>query len=111
MGHIKVLKYYIQKKFIELNPNADGSDVSANKQMRNKISIFGNSESERGSAQLLSSRLTARREARQIKQQSGLPGSKKFKRPNLAISSFKKGQILINKKGQIKAKFPSKFLL
>jgi len=90
MGHIKVLKYYIQKKFIELNPNADGSDVSANKQMRNKISIFGNSESERGSAQLLSSRLTARREARQIKQQSGLPGILiNKKRPNKGQISFK----------------------
>jgi len=29
---------------------------------------------------------------------SGLPGPKKIKRPNLAISSFKKGQILINEK-------------
>jgi len=29
---------------------------------------------------------------------SGLPGRKKFKRPNLAISSFKKGQILKNEK-------------
>jgi len=27
-----------------------------------------------------------------------VPGSKKFKRPNLAISSFKKGQILKNEK-------------
>jgi len=27
---------------------------------------------------------------------SGLPGSKKLKRPNLAISTFKKGQILKN---------------
>jgi len=33
---------------------------------------------------------------------SGLPGPKKLKRPNLAISSFKKGQI--------KAKYPSKLL-
>jgi len=29
---------------------------------------------------------------------SGLPGTKNFKRPNLAISSFKKGQILKNEK-------------
>jgi len=29
---------------------------------------------------------------------SGLPGQKKLKRPNLAISSFKKGQILKNEK-------------
>jgi len=29
---------------------------------------------------------------------SGLPGKKKLKRPNLAISSFKKGQILKNEK-------------
>jgi len=29
---------------------------------------------------------------------SGLPGPKKLKRPNLAISSFKKGQILKNEK-------------
>jgi hypothetical protein len=42
---------------------------------------------------------------------SGLPGPNKLKRPNLAISSFKKGQILKNEKGQIKAKFPSKNLL
>jgi len=40
-----------------------------------------------------------------------LPGSKKLKRPNLAISSFKKGKILKNKKGQIKAKFPSKIFV
>jgi hypothetical protein len=41
-----------------------------------------------------------------------LPGPKKLKRPNMAISSLKKGQILKNEKrpnkGQIKAKFPSK---
>jgi hypothetical protein len=40
--------------------------------------------------------------------QAGLPGPKKFKRPNLAISSFKKGQILKNEKrpnkGQISLK-------
>jgi hypothetical protein len=42
---------------------------------------------------------------------SGLPGSKNFKKPKLAISSFKKGQILKNEKGKIKAKFPSKNLL
>jgi len=40
--------------------------------------------------------------------ESGLPGPKKLKRPNLAISSFKKGQILKNKKrpnkGQISFK-------
>jgi len=39
---------------------------------------------------------------------SGLPGQNKFKRPNLAISSFKKGQILKNEKrpnkGQISFK-------
>jgi len=29
---------------------------------------------------------------------TGLPGPKKLKRPNLAISSFKKGQILKNEK-------------
>jgi len=39
---------------------------------------------------------------------TGLPGPKKIKRPNLAISSFKKGQIPKNDK---KAKFPSNFLL
>jgi len=33
-----------------------------------------------------------------------LPGPKKFKRPNLAMSSFKKGQILKNEKGQISFK-------
>jgi len=34
----------------------------------------------------------------------------KLKRPNLAISSFKKGQILKNeKKGKIKSKFSKKF--
>jgi len=33
---------------------------------------------------------------------------KKFLRPNLDISSFKRGQILKNEKGQIKAKFSSK---
>jgi len=32
------------------------------------------------------------------KERAGLPGPKKFKRPNLAISSFKKGQILKNEK-------------
>jgi hypothetical protein len=40
-----------------------------------------------------------------------LPGPKKLKRPNLAISGFKKGQILKYEKGQIKAKFPSENLL
>jgi len=35
---------------------------------------------------------------------SGLTGPKKLKRPNLAISSFKKGQILKNEKGQISLK-------
>jgi hypothetical protein len=40
---------------------------------------------------------------------SGLPGTEKQKRPNLAISSFKKGQIFKLKKGQIKAKFQVKF--
>jgi hypothetical protein len=39
---------------------------------------------------------------------AGLPGPKKLKRPNLAISSFKKGQILKNEKrpnkGQISLK-------
>ena len=30
----------------------------------------------------------------------GLPGPKIFKRPNLAISSFKKGKIFKNKKGK-----------
>jgi hypothetical protein len=39
---------------------------------------------------------------------AGLPGQKKFKRPNLALSSFKKGQILKNEirpsKGQISFK-------
>jgi len=39
---------------------------------------------------------------------AGLPGPKKCKRPNLAISSFKKGQILKNEKrpneGQISFK-------
>ncbi len=29
---------------------------------------------------------------------AGLPGPEKFKRPNLAISSFRKGQILKNEK-------------
>jgi len=33
-----------------------------------------------------------------------LSGSKKFKRPKLTISSFKKGQILKNEKGQISFK-------
>jgi len=40
----------------------------------------------------------------------GLPGPKKLKRPNLAISSFKNGQSLKNEKGQIKAKFSSKIV-
>jgi hypothetical protein len=40
---------------------------------------------------------------------SGLPGPKKLKRPNLAISSFKKGQILKNEKRPKKTKFPSNF--
>jgi len=37
---------------------------------------------------------------------TGLPGPKKLKRPNLAISSFKKGQILKNEKRQ---NLPQKF--
>jgi len=37
---------------------------------------------------------------------TGLPGPKKLKRPNLAISSFKKGQILKNEK---KAKYRPNF--
>jgi len=41
----------------------------------------------------------------------GLPGPKKLKRQNLAISSFKKGQMLKNEKGQIKAKFSIKICL
>jgi len=40
--------------------------------------------------------------------ETGLPGPKKLKRPNLAIGSFKKGQILKNEKrpnnGQISFK-------
>jgi hypothetical protein len=36
-----------------------------------------------------------------------LPGPKKLKRPNLAISSFKKGQILKNEK---RPKFLQKFV-
>ncbi len=47
-------------------------------------------------------------ELRFFSPQSGLPGPKKLKRPNLAMSSFKKGQILKNKKwpnkGQISLK-------
>ncbi len=39
---------------------------------------------------------------------TGLPGPKKLKRPNLAISSFKRAKSSKMKKGQIKAKFPSK---
>jgi len=43
------------------------------------------------------------------KEKAGLPGPKKIKRPNLAISSFKKGQIMKNEKrpnkGQISFKF------
>jgi len=42
---------------------------------------------------------------------AGLPGPKKLKRPNLAISSIKKGQILKNEKRTKKDKFPSKILL
>jgi hypothetical protein len=38
------------QRYIELSPMADGSDVSANKHMRNTFSIFGNFESERGLA-------------------------------------------------------------
>jgi len=34
----------------------------------------------------------------QLKKNSGLTGPQKIKRPNLAISSFKKGQILKNEK-------------
>jgi len=37
----------------------------------------------------------------------GLPGPKKLKRPNLAISSFKKGQILKNEK---RPNFPQKIV-
>jgi len=37
--------------------------------------------------------------------------SKKNKRPNLAISSFKQGQIFKNEKGQIMVKFSSKICL
>jgi len=36
---------------------------------------------------------------------AGLPGPKKLKRPNLAISSFKKGQIWKNEKKITKLKF------
>jgi len=36
---------------------------------------------------------------RDIQFVTGLPGPKNFKRPNLAISSFKKGQILKDEKG------------
>jgi hypothetical protein len=36
---------------------------------------------------------------------AGLPGPEKQKRPNLAISSFKKDKFSNLKKGQIKAKF------
>jgi hypothetical protein len=39
---------------------------------------------------------------------AGLPGPKKIKRPNLAISSFKKAKSSKMKKSQIKAKFSSK---
>jgi hypothetical protein len=43
--------------------------------------------------------------------QSGLPGPKKLKRPNLAISSFKKGQILKNEKRPNKGQISLKKLL
>jgi len=33
-----------------------------------------------------------------VRLKTGLPGPNKLKRPNLAISSFKKGQILKNEK-------------
>jgi hypothetical protein len=40
-----------------------------------------------------------------------LPGPKKIKRPNLAISSFKKGQILKNEKRPNKGQIsPTKFV-
>jgi hypothetical protein len=41
----------------------------------------------------------------------GLPGPKKIKRPNLAISSFKKGQILKNEKKPNKGQIYLKKLL
>jgi len=41
----------------------------------------------------------------------GLPGPKKLKRPNLAISSFKKGQILKNEKRPNKGQISSQKLL
>jgi hypothetical protein len=42
---------------------------------------------------------------------AGLPGPKKFKRPNLAISSFKKGQILKNENRPNKDQIsPKKFV-
>jgi len=46
-----------------------------------------------------------------LKLKSGLPGPKKLKRPNLAISSFKKAKFSKMIKGQIKAKFSSKICL
>jgi hypothetical protein len=52
-----------------------------------------------------------KREREERQGETGLPGPKKLKRPYLAISSFIKGQILKNEKGQIKAKFPAKKLL
>ena len=49
-----------------------------------------------------------REREREREREAGLPGSKKFKWPNLAISSLKKGQILKNEKrpnkGQISFK-------
>jgi len=41
---------------------------------------------------------------------SGLSGLKKLKRPNFAISKFKKGQILKNEKRQKRADFLQKFV-
>jgi len=41
----------------------------------------------------------------------GLPGPKKLKRPNLAISNFKKGQILKNEKRPNKGQISFKKLL
>jgi len=43
--------------------------------------------------------------------ETGMPGPKKLKRPNLAISSFKKAKSRKMKKGQIKAKCPSFFFV
>jgi len=42
---------------------------------------------------------------------TGLQVPKKLKRPNLAISSFKKGQILKNEKRPNKGQIPSKKFL